>query len=223
MVGRLDLLGVSDAAEMLGVTRRQVNRLTASGDLVKVARGLVDRTSVERYLASGGAAHVRGWTEPTAWAAITLLAGGEPYWLGAPQRSRLRHALHTVSSPSEFTARVRNRATVHPYEGHRSVTERVRQELVIAHRSRLGLVETGTYVDGYAGADALPVLARRFGLRENPRGTIILRAVTIDLSIVADLTSTSALAAVDTAGSLDPRERGVGERALSQLLERFRR
>lgn len=45
------MLAVSEAAERLGVSTRQVQHLVARGELRSLARGVVDETSVERLLA----------------------------------------------------------------------------------------------------------------------------------------------------------------------------
>jgi hypothetical protein len=72
-----------------------------------------------------------------------------------------------------------------------------------------------------AGGDLDSTVGRR-GLREDLGGNVTLRATGFNLGIVSDLASKGdALAALDAAASLDPRERGVGERALDEALERY--
>ena len=64
---------------------------------------------------------------------------------------------------------------------------------------------------------------RRYALRADASGPYLLRATNFDLDVVTHLAETSTvLAAVDAAGSLDSRERGVGQAALTETLERFR-
>lgn len=224
MIDRGDLVTTGEAAGLLGVSVRRVQQMLDSQALDRVARGLVDRTSVERYLAGHAAGRTRAWAEPTAWAAIGLLSGEEVGWLGQTQTSRLRATLRQITTGVDRLTRLRDRATVRVYDGHPSAAERLREDLVVASRSRLGLVETNTGVDGYLATHRLETLVRRYALREDAAGSFILRATGFDLDLVAHLTTHSdVLAAVDAATSLDPRERGAGERALASALERFRR
>lgn len=62
----MSMLGVSEAAERLGVSARQVQHLVASGDLSQVARGFVDTASVDRLLAVRSGGRTRAWSEATA-------------------------------------------------------------------------------------------------------------------------------------------------------------
>lgn len=218
-----DLVSTEEAARLLGMTVQHVNRLARSGQLAKVARGLVERASVDRYLATHHTGRTRVWAEHTAWAAIALLSGQHVDWLGAVQASRLQATLRQIEAVSDLVARLRDRAAIGIYSGHRSAVVRLRDELVAVDRGALGLVDDANRVDGYLAVDALAATVRRFGLREDANGAITIRATGFDLAVVERLATASAVAtAVDAATSLDPRERGVGERALALALERFR-
>lgn len=92
-----DLMTIQDAARILGVSDRHVNRLLDSGELVRVARGLVDRHSVENYRSQARGGRKRVWAEHTAWAAIALLSCEQPTWLGQVQISRLRSVLRLAT------------------------------------------------------------------------------------------------------------------------------
>lgn len=222
---------VGDAARRLGVTRQHVNVLASRGVLTRVARGLVDRTSVDLYVASHSGGRTRAWAEHTAWGAIGLLSGDGAEWLGQVQRSRLRAALRAASGPidegvdgalRDLVARMRDRATVNTYGGHRSAHARVRDHLVVTSRVRLGLADDESVVDGYLHVRALEDVVRRYHLRADPTGGITLRVTGFDMAIVERLaTSDRVLAAVDAATSLDPRERGRGEQVLAEALARF--
>jgi hypothetical protein len=151
------------------------------------------------------------------------LSVASPMGLGDTQRYRLRAALSEIADPAELTIRLRDRATVTTWSGHRSVIERVRKELVVPGRQRLGLVEDGTIVDGYIYADRIADLVRRYKLREDTTGSITLRCTHMDIDFIKYLAAFNrTLAAVDAATSLDPRERGVGEQVLVRRLELFR-
>lgn len=71
----MSFLAVSEAAERLGVSTRQVQHLVARGELRSLARGVVDETSVERLLTVRRGSRARAWVESTAWAAVALLSG----------------------------------------------------------------------------------------------------------------------------------------------------
>lgn len=225
MVMGRDMLTVSEVADLLGLTHQRVNRLAASGAFTRIARGLFDRTSVERYRAQRGRGRHRSWAEHTAWGAIALLSGAAPTGLGETQVSRLRAALREIVDAADLAARLRNRATVTTWSAHRSALDRIRADAALAApgRERLGLVEDGNLVDGYIRAGDLDALVHRYQLVEDPRGAITLRATTVDLDAIRSLSAlSSTLAAVDASTSLDPRERGVGELGLSRRLELFR-
>ncbi len=219
----MSLLAVSEAAERLGVSTRQVQHLVARGELRSLARGVVDETSVERLLAVRRGSHTRAWAESTAWAAVALLSGGEAAWLGESQRSRLRGRLRGLGA-EEVVERARGRAGVRRYIAHRSAGERLRSELIDtwSAAARLGLAETNT-IDGYLATTDLNAVVSRHGLIRDDTGSVTLRATSMDLDVVRDLVSASdVLAALDLAESLDVRERRAGIDALGRALGEFR-
>ncbi|MEV4507451.1 hypothetical protein AB0K00_00635 [Dactylosporangium sp. NPDC049525] len=219
----MELLTVASAAQRLGVTTRRVQHLVASGQLRMLARGVVDETSVERYLASRGDFRGRPWLEPTAWGAVALLSGRDAAWMGESQRSRLRGKLRTLGA-RELAGRARGRAVVSRYTGHTSTAGRLRGQVVdtSAAAEALGLTATAA-VDGYVAAGELDALVARHGLVRTDAGPFTLRATGMPLDVVTDLAhSATVLAALDLAESLDIRERSAGIDALTGALERFR-
>ncbi len=219
----MSLLPVSEAAERLGVSTRQVQHLVARGELRSLARGVVDETSVERLLAVRRGSHTRAWAESTAWAAVALLSGREAGWLGESQRSRLRGRLRGLGA-EELVERARGRASVSRYVAHRSARERLRAELVDTSSAaeRLGLAATNA-IDGYLETTALEAVVARHGLIRDDEGAVTLRATSMDLGVVRDLVGASeVLAALGLAESLDVRERRAGIDALERALGEFR-
>jgi len=220
-----ELIAVSAAACLLGVSERRVRQMAGSGDLTLPARGLVDRASLQRHLATRQGAHTRAWSCETAWAGVALLCGVEVDWLGTGQRSRLRTSLRATTAQA-LVSRARNRASVHRYAGHSSTGARLRTEIVVVGRvGQLGLVGEAGQLDGYVATNSLTSLVTRHALTEDPRGQFVLRATDFDLTTVAaiaDAGSVPVLAALDSAESLDARERGVALDALAQALARFR-
>lgn len=223
MAIRGDFLTTQEVSGLLGVEARQVRGLAEAGSITRVARGIFDRTSVERYRAERGSGRTRTWAEHTAWGAVALLSGAATLDLGDVQTYRLRAALRDITDPTELALRLRDRASVTTWSGHRSVIERVRAELVVPGRQRLGLVEDDTIVDGYIPADRIADLVRRCRLVEDATGSITLRSTSMDIDFIKSLAALNrTLAAVDAATSLDPRERGVGVQVLLGRLELFR-
>lgn len=219
----MSFLAVSEAADRLGVSTRQVQHLAASGDLRQLARGVIDATSVERLLAVRGRSHVRAWFEATAWGAVALLSGMSPMWMGESQRSRLRARLRALSA-AELVERARDRAEVTRYSGHASTAARLRNDVVdTSHAAAvLGLADS-TWVDGYLPAAELASVVSRHGLIRDEDGRFTLRATTTDLAVVGNLAERdTVLAAIDLAESLDVRERRVGLDALDRSLGRAR-
>lgn len=219
----MSLMTVSEAAERLGVSTRQVQHLVARGRLRQLARGVIDETSLERLLAVRQGSHRRAWSEPTAWGAVSLLSGGEAEWMGETQRSRLRSRLRGLSA-GELVARARQRAEVTRYRAHSSARQHLLGILINTSSvaGRLGLAE-GKDVDGYIAALDVDAVVRNHGLILDDDGRVTLRATTMDLDIVRDLANRSVvLAALDLAESLDARERRAGRDALNRGLEAFR-
>ncbi len=217
----MSLLAVSEAAERLGVSTRQVQHLVAQGELRSLARGVVDETSVERLLSVRRGSHTKAWAESTAWGAVALLSGHGAEWLGESQRSRLRGRLRDLGA-DELVERTRGRARVSRYAAHRSTRERLRKELAetSAAAERLGLAATNA-VDGYLAISDLEAVVARHGLIRDDTGSVTLRATRFDIAVVRHLAS-DLLAALDLAESLDVRERRTGVEALDVSLAEFR-
>lgn len=223
MAIRGDFLTTQEVSDLLGVEARQVRVLAEAGSIIRVARGIFDRRSVERYRAQRGSGRTRTWAEHTAWGAIAMLSGAAPLGLGDVQTYRLRATLREITDPTELAIRLRDRATVTTWSGHRSVIERVREELVVPDRQRLGLVEDANIVDGYIDVHRMADLVRRHRLGQETTGSITLRHTEMNIDFIKHLaTRNRTLAAVDAATSLDPRERGLGEQVLVRRLELFR-
>jgi len=217
------LLVVSEAAERLGVSTRQVQHLVARGELRQVARGLLDETAVERLLAVRGGSHKRAWSEATAWGAVALLSGAQAEWMGETQRSRLRGRLRRLGA-SELVERARDRATVTRYRAHSAAGQYLKGELIYATdvAGRLGLAESNN-IDGYLAADDVEGVVARHGLIRDDQGRVAVRSTAIDLDVVRNLSKRSiVLAALDLAESLDVRERRAGLDHLDRAMDDLR-
>ena len=227
---RSEYVDVGEAARMLGVTKRHVARLGEQGQIRYLTRGLVDRVSVNEYLSEREFSRSRPWSEATAWGAVALLSGIEVDWLGQVQTSRLRGRLRRLATDKdgshEFVGRARVRASVRTYESFGFLVSRVRKDVVVVGRRGLGLSDARKdRIDGYVSSEVLTKLEKSLGLLRDTRGTMILRATDFDLDIIKRIATkgNGALAALDAAGSMDPREHGVGARTLTKYLQDFAR
>ncbi|MCW2751477.1 MAG: hypothetical protein JWR83_2587 [Aeromicrobium sp.] len=226
-------MSVGDAAQLLGVTEKQVQHLGRRGEVRYVARGLLDGASVRAIQAVRQGRHTRGWSGRTAWAAIALLSGHDADWLGQGQVSRLRSRLRIMGS-DDLVAATRNRALVSRFTGHRSAVGRLAGDSSTVERRALpGLVGRDHHAetDWYVDARKEDYLVRTYGLRSNARGDFVLRAVKtedrldrdgVNLHLVISLMMDDVLTALDSATSEDPRERGVAMQVLDDALDRFR-
>lgn len=214
-------VSTQEAGALLGVTVQQVRRLAEAGSITRIARGLIDRRSVERYLASGRGGRTRVWAEPTAWGAIALLSGRPVEWLTSAQTSRVRTALRAMDDPRELAARLRGRATVTTYGGDSTAESVIRERL--DNPDGLGPLLVGTrpgHLDGYIAADELPRIAGILEMRPDPDGTITLRSTSFDMSDIRHLSEASpVLAACDAAISPDRHRHADAECSLGVALE----
>ena len=172
------VLTVREAADLLGVTTQQVGYLGRSGDVTFVARGLLDAASVRALRVARQGRHTRALAPHTAWAAIAMLSGHQPSWLGQPQVSRLRSRL-LRSDTTDLVADTRTRAKVYRYTGHRSAAGRISEDPgTIRRRPLPDLVDhrLATDTDWYVETAQLNDLTKRFGLKPSESGTFVLRA-----------------------------------------------
>lgn len=216
-------LTMEEAAHALGVSPRHARRLADSGAISKVARGLVEQVSVDRYLVAQRRGRTRAWAEHTAWGAVATLAGHDADWLGGTQASRLRQTLRHIKDVDDLLSRLRDRAKVRSFAAHRAALPRLRALVAASNQGLLGLGDTADdRVDGYLAAADLDDVVRTLGLQADPGGFVTLRVTGFDFVTVRDLAGTSVVAAADAATSLDPRVRGVGRRALIERLDAYR-
>lgn len=218
------LVDAETAGRLLGVSARRVNQLAASGEVVRATRGLYDRLSIERYLVTRRGTGGRAWDSGTAWAAVAILSGrrSDVSWLSDRSLYRLEAALRNMT-PAELVGKARARASVHVFFGHPSVVGAIRRDVVARDWAIVGLAgATGEGVDGYLNAADMESVVKRFALVASTSGNITLRATDFDMEMVRSMSRASdVLVALDAAGSIDARTRGVGEEALGRALHRL--
>lgn len=220
---------LADAAERLGVSPRQAQRLAATGVLTRAAGTTVTSQSVVTVMAlrPRRSRITRAWSEQTAWAALALLPGRDDLarGIGQAQVSRLRARLRDAT-PESLAASLRNRASVHRYEAHPSALARLAAKVTAPSTGDdAGALtrSSTTRVDGYVTTADLGPLTMDFALAPafgSPN--VVLRASDHPhLNVIAQ--ASAALLGADLAESTDPRERSEGLRLLADALERFAR
>ena len=216
------------AAEVLGVTPREVRRLAADGRLQgvrHVGRTLVlDAESVQR-LVQERRRRGRPWSERISWAALAILSGEEASWISPVERTRLMHRLRRTDS-DDLAYLATRRALVRRFRGRLSTLDDLASYVVPTATSVLddaqlrqwGLTRAQKALDGYVPAGDFDALAARFGLVEDAAGNVTLRSVTFEDAFAAGRTPRAAVA-LDLTESLNTRERSAGLRVLGGLCE----
>lgn len=225
----MDVMTLADAAERLGVTPRQAQRLAATGDLTRAVGMTVTSQSVLSMttLRPQRSHLTRAWSEQTAWAALALLSGRDDLArsIGQAQLSRLRARLRDAT-PESLAASLRMRASVRRYEAHPSALPRLAPKVTAPSTGDdAGALapRDAANVDGYVTTANLARLVADFALLPALGAPhAVLRATDHPhVKVIAE--SGAALLGADLAGSTDPRERSEGLRLLADALERFAR
>ncbi|MFI6173569.1 helix-turn-helix domain-containing protein [Nocardia sp. NPDC051052] len=217
----------AEAAEALGVTPRQVARLTAEGRIQsarRVGRTLVLDAESVRRLAQQRRRRGRPWTERIAWATLMILSGSDVAWITPPERVRLTHRLRKAEA-DDLAYLTSQRAQVQRFRCHPSALDELSSHIVRSGTSalteadlrRLGLTRAADRLDGYIPSDALGPIIDGFGLSADLTGNVILRTVATE-DAFADGQTPRAAIALDLAESLDTRDHAAGLRDLTTLL-----
>jgi len=214
------------AAERLGITQRQVQRLIDAGALPATRTAgdawVVDALAVNS-MARTRPTRGRPWSPATAWAALWRLSGLDVDWLDRRTTSRLDDRLASVGAEALLQA-TRRRAVVRRYRASASFLAELREAVVPSGPSAMepstfGMDRNLGRVDGYCTGEAANRLERDFHLVEDPQGNVTLRVAAMP-SIVVDGSDAMpvAVVAADLAESLEARERSAGLRVLEDLL-----
>src|SRR5699024_2569670 len=132
MALRDELISVEETAHVLHVSVQHVRRLIDRGELTGVARGQIDRATLDRYLNEQRRGRTRSWAEHTAWGAIAILSGDDAPWLGPTQASRVRRTLRGLTESGELIVRTRDRARAHHVNAHNSALPLLRKRVIKA-------------------------------------------------------------------------------------------
>ena len=180
----MTLVGVGDAAAVLGVSSRRVRQMLAHGALAgqRVGRTwVVDRADLELFRPPGGCRVGRPWQPASAWALLAV-ASGRPHALSPTQRSRARRRLE--AGLENFLERLAVRAEAVRYYAHPSVIGMladapglVRSGVSAASYYQLDVVAVDEF-EGYVRSSVLPDVVDRLALDEHAeRPNVVLRVV----------------------------------------------
>ncbi|EMY33860.1 hypothetical protein D477_012875 [Arthrobacter crystallopoietes BAB-32] len=219
---------------MLGLPLDRVSRLVASGRLTTLGRSahvlIIDPASVKR-LQYQGLERGRVWTEANAWAALTMLSGGNPTWLIPQRKSRIKASL---LDPAVDARRIynlaRNKDTAHRYRAPGATLPLLADALLPTGPAAMvnddvaevfGLTAGAGLAEGYAAAGQAQEIAGDFRMPPDLGGNVTIREVGVEEAFGDGRVPLAAIA-VDLMDSLGTRERSAGERVLQRLLEEFR-
>lgn len=231
------VVGVSRAAQRLGVGERRIRALIESG-LLKAERVsgiyLVDEDSLDSLAVLDSRPHVRAFSRRIAWAAAELADGGRAAFISDAERSRLRARLSgTAVSAATWVHRLRDRAatTGHFRAGPPQVVELLADTaLVLGGASASNgvgerLVATDTAELWVSGDDELAASVNRHGLLPSRTGNVIVRCASV--SELTQLTSDGQnvyrlIVAADLLDSKDSRARSAGVDLLAAIQDEQR-
>lgn len=224
----MEAMTTHEAGERLGITQASVRQLIGSGQLTVVGRAgralLLNRSSVERR-AAAGSRRGRAWAPKVAWAALTMLSGGNPGWISPSEKSRLKSRLRGRTA-EDVAVLARHKDRVRRYrvtpDGLPVLQDHLIPGGVSALRSeaiaaRFGLTSGSGLVEGYVMQGDAEQLAEALGMVEDPEGNAIVREVAISEPFAEGHAPLAAIA-VDLMGSLSTRERSAGRRVINELL-----
>ncbi|MGH3482472.1 MAG: helix-turn-helix domain-containing protein [Nocardioidaceae bacterium] len=219
------------AAELLGISERQVRHLVDSGELDarKVAgRLFIDETSLDRRLRSRPGPG-RPLSGRAAWACLWELSGERAEWLGRSERSRLRSWLDRWS-PEDVMQACRRRSARHDLR----VLPRYLPDVLAAE----GIAAGGLSAAATVGADivgagpaeiystdaTLRELVERFGLSTHGESNLTVRIAHPpgDRLVEGRDVMPAAVVAVDLMEAADTRTRRAGVDLAAQLLDQRR-
>lgn len=220
----MDVMGVADAAALLGVSPRRVHQMVASGQLDgrRIGRIWLLRDADVRREARMRRQAGRPWNASSAWNVLALANGDAPR--GSPVE-RSRAAKRLSDGLESLGARLSSRARSHWFYAHPSVlAELVSQPGVVAcglsalseHRVDLVVADR---CEAYARSSQVAGLLERFALdADSDRPNAHLRAVADEHWPFGpdQRVAPAPVVAVDLLESEDERSRRAGRELLAR-------
>lgn len=215
----MSVVGVAEAAEVLGVSERRVRQMLADGALDgrRVGRAWVIEADALRSARNRGAESGRRWSSRSAWAVIALALDHDVGSLSPVERSRARQRLGR--GWAAIAGRLEARAELRSFYAHPGVFDRLGDsDGFVVGGARAGIehgvdVVAGPELEGYIRSGDLDVIAKRFGLEADAsRPNLFLRVVDNDVWLFGERqrVADKIVAGLDMFGSGDPRFRRAG-------------
>ena len=224
IVMQMRLIGVSAAAEQLGVSPRRVRQMLSDGVLVgqRVGRSWVIEEHALRAAAWRRPAH-RPWNPSRRWAVLSLAGGIEPR---CKAYERHRAACRLAVGLPNLLGRLASRAHRLNFYTHPATRDRialqpgvVRTAASASLEHHLGIVGSGP-LEAYVAHSDLLAIREVFAMEErSERANLIFRVVEDDLWPFPHEPEVAPLAvvAVDLLESEDERSRRAGADLLQRL------
>lgn len=225
-------IGVTGAADQLGVSTRRVRALIAAGALRAERVGgtyVLDEREVDSFADRDRPGHTRAMSPRIAWAAAALIDGDTPTWIRQDELSRLRARLtRAPSTPGAWRAQMR--AVAESRRTWRAGSEQVAALMADPATRRTGASATNLVTDLLVGTASASVwvpdrthlerLRRDLGLIPAESGN-----VTIAVPAVPDLSSWGTdgenvyrlIVATDLLADTDPRATAAGRALLEAI------
>ena len=215
----------AEASKRLGVTQRQIQRLTQAGTLAQTRRVgqtmTVDAASVAK-LADLQRHRGRPWSPPTAWAALWRLSGLDTPWVDRQTGRRMEQRLRHVT-PAQLAWVCRLRARPMRYRASQSFLQdllsRVRPSGASGLNPARDLMHPPTgQLDGYVTCGEHALIVNTYHLVEDHAGNVTLR-ITDDPTVTAwSGVMPAAVVGLDLLDSPDVRDNTAGRHLLEGLL-----
>jgi excisionase family DNA binding protein len=224
-----DLVSISDAASLLGLSATRVRLMAAQGRLPARKIGnqwVVERSAVERRRREK-VGRGRRFNPRNAWAVLKLASGEKPPPLDPSVRSRLKKAL-AHEGLRGLGPRLKDRARVGLYRAHPGEIPYaledealVRSGISAAASLDSGLL-SGREADGYVAQSQLKSFIAKHalspaGIDSNVRLRVVPDDLWLSLKLDARPIAPRAAVALDLAEEVDPRSRKAGEQLVREI------
>jgi len=216
----------ADAAQRIGVSQRQVQRLISNGRVKPTGR--VGRTWVvdpSDVVDLTRAPHRPGrpWDAQTAWVALWQLSGLDTGWACEQTQRRVKQRLSTMGVDQLMWA-CRKRAEVRRFRVSESFLPSIERQLRLSGVSAVNMEQDlmtarlGT-LEGYCTSEESTRLVKEFFLVEDKKGNLLLRVTDEPAVSSWHGMMPSAVVGLDLSESRDPREQASGRRRIEGLLQ----
>jgi hypothetical protein len=232
----MEMILTSEAAEILGISKRQIARLAASGELdsITLSNGLLQisvKSVIKRKKFSSQPG--RPLSSESAWAIISLLSGSEPNWIDKTTRNRYISKLLEIVNMSEENAlqkitwlcksRSKTIKTYRTDVKYISQIQTLEDEKFKRNLNQSNVIQNSNIFDSYVNTSFQSQIEQQFFLAEDSKGNVILRMTDFPLEKLSDDKILQTAKFLDMIESLDTRTNSEGTQKIFRLLDEFSR